>query len=109
MTMSEKIEKNENRLENRLETDPKNHSRITRPVMTNYERANVIGMRLEQVQRGATPYVDVSDMDNPTVRDVVMRELREGRIPFKIIRKRPDGQKEHWPIADLAFASSHIS
>ena len=80
--------------------------RITRPVMTNYERANVIGMRLEQLQRGATPFVDVSDMENPTVRDVAMRELREGRIPFKIIRKRPDGQKEHWPIADLAFTSS---
>lgn len=57
--------------------------------LNKYERAKVVGMRLDQIARGAPPAVHVEP--GMGVRDIVMRELREGKIPFTIERRLPDG------------------
>ena len=60
--------------------------------MNKYEKTKIIGMRLEQITRGAVPMVQVTpDM---TVRDIVMKEYEEHKIPFMLERTLPNGKKE---------------
>jgi DNA-directed RNA polymerase subunit K/omega len=57
--------------------------------LTRYEKASVIGMRMEQLQRGANPMVDVSGMES--VREIALAELAQGRLPFVVTRRLPNG------------------
>jgi DNA-directed RNA polymerase subunit K/omega len=66
--------------------------------LTKYERTHVIGVRAEQLARGAQAFVDMP----PAVRGasanavylaVAERELEEHKLPFKIVRKMPDGSE----------------
>lgn len=72
----------------------------SRDVLTKYERAKVIGMRMEQLARGAPPFVpDVPE--TATVRDIAMMELRAGRLPFVLQRTLPGGHTETRCLRDL--------
>jgi DNA-directed RNA polymerase I, II, and III subunit RPABC2 len=75
---------------------------ITRPHMTRYERAKVVGMRLEQLARGAPTLVNTENCKS--IRDVCMKEITEKKLPFVIVRTLPNGTKEHWRVADLVIA-----
>lgn len=73
---------------------------VTRNVLTRYEKTKIIGMRLEQIARGAKPYVNVpKEMTN--IRDIVLMELEQKKIPFMIARNLPNGTKEYWRIDDM--------
>lgn len=77
--------------------DPSKYT--TRNMMTKYEKAKIIGMRLEQLARGAPTLVEVKNCKS--IRDVVMKELDEKKLPFIIVRTLPSGKKEHWRVGDL--------
>jgi len=77
--------------------DPTKHT--TRPLMTRFERAKIVGMRLEQLARGAPTLVDTSKCQS--IREVVMKEIEEKKLPFIIVRSLPNGKKEYWRVADL--------
>lgn len=79
--------------------DPTKH--LTRNIMTKYEKAKIIGMRLEQLARGAPTLID--DKHCKSIRDVVFKELEEKKLPFVIIRQIPNGKKEYWRVADLVI------
>ncbi len=68
---------------------------------TKYERTKMIGMRLEQIARGATPLVDVEP--GMSIREIVMREVEEHKLPFKVVRTLPNGEKLVLRAADLQF------
>jgi DNA-directed RNA polymerase I, II, and III subunit RPABC2 len=68
-------------------------------MMSKYERTKIIGMRMEQLARGAPPTVDVTGMTD--IRAISLKELSEKSIPFKIVRTNPDGQKVIWDIKDM--------
>lgn len=68
---------------------------------TKYEMTKMIGMRLEQIARGAPPLIDVQP--GMTVRDIVMREVEERKMPFKIRRTLPNGDKITMHARDLDF------
>ena len=72
---------------------------ITRNVLTKFEKTKIIGIRLEQLARGALPTIDTSHMNN--IRDICMKELEERKIPFVIMRSLPNGKKEFWRISDM--------
>jgi len=77
---------------------------ITGPVMSKYERSVVLGMRIEQLARGAHPFVDVpADAPREQTRPeaVAERELFERKIPFLIKRTLPNGGAEYWRIEDM--------
>lgn len=74
---------------------------ITRNTMTKYEKTKVIGMRLEQLARGAPTLIDVDKHGCKSIRDVVMKELEEKKLPFVIVRNLPNGKQEHWRVCDL--------
>lgn len=73
----------------------------SRNVLTRYERAAIIGMRLEQLARGTTPYIDIKKHKPTTIHEIAELELSERKIPFLIARTLPNGVKEYWKLEDL--------
>jgi DNA-directed RNA polymerase I, II, and III subunit RPABC2 len=74
-------------------------------VMSKYERSAVMGMRIEQLARGAKPFVQLTPEEEArmTPEDVAERELFERRVPFVIKRTLPNGAHEYWRIEDMVI------
>jgi DNA-directed RNA polymerase I, II, and III subunit RPABC2 len=72
---------------------------VTRNMMTKYEKTKVVGMRLEQLARGAPTLIDTTNCKS--IRDVVLMELEEKKLPFVVVRELPNGKKEYWRVSDL--------
>ena len=72
----------------------------TRNFMTKYERVKIIGLRAEQLQRGAVPYVEF-DKKNFNPIDIAIKELDARKLPFMICRTLPNGEKEYWRLDDM--------
>ena len=74
----------------------------TKAVLSRYEKAKVIGMRIEQLARNAPPCIDVKQYSNlHSVTDIAYKELEERKLPFLIARTLPNGTKEYWKLEDL--------
>lgn len=71
----------------------------TVPRLFRYELAKILGLRQEQIARGAQPLVEIDG--KMSVRDVVLKELREKALPFMICRTLPNNIKEYWKLEDL--------
>jgi DNA-directed RNA polymerase subunit K/omega len=72
----------------------------TIPLVTKYEKAQVLGVRSNQLNQGATPFVDVE----PNIIDgylIALKEFEEKKIPFIISRPLPNGTCEYWKLSDL--------
>ena len=73
----------------------------TIPILTKYERARILGLRITQLNKGARPYINVTKnkiIDNHIIAE---QELNEKRLPFIIMRPIPNGGKEYWRLEDL--------
>jgi DNA-directed RNA polymerase subunit K/omega len=66
--------------------------------LTKYERIQVIGMRSEQIARGAQIMVQREDADTPY--EIAERELSSGVMPFVVVRRMPDGKAEYLRLSD---------
>lgn len=82
----------------------------TLPVMTRFERAKVLGLRTEQLARGAEPMIEgdwtsmlSSPMSSPSYSPsaIAMEELNAKKTPYIIVRSLPDGSKDMWKIKDM--------
>lgn len=73
----------------------------TKNILTKYERVKIIGLRSEQLQRGADPYVEVDKSKEFNPREIAMEELRQRKLPFMIKRPLPDGNFEYWRLDDM--------
>ena len=63
--------------------------------LTKYERTKIIGMRAEQLTRGAQPFVEaVIDGVRFDPCEVAERELLARKLPFYITRNHADGKQE---------------
>ena len=58
--------------------------------LTRYELTQAIGVRAEQLARGAPPLVEVDA--NATVYEIALKEYETKRLPFQIARTMPDGK-----------------
>lgn len=68
--------------------------------MTKYEHAKIIGVRAEQIARGAQQYVsDDGGRFDPI--GIASRELHAGVLPFTVVRKLPDSTEEQWRLNEL--------
>jgi DNA-directed RNA polymerase I, II, and III subunit RPABC2 len=73
--------------------------RITRPVLTKYEKVRVLGIRAKQISVGAKVYI--KGVGNKTPYEIAELELANGLIPFLIKRPLPDDTYEIWKISEL--------
>jgi DNA-directed RNA polymerase I, II, and III subunit RPABC2 len=72
----------------------------TIPILTKYEKAKIIGIRAQQINGGAEPFIPVDSnmIDGLTI---AHEELMKRKIPFIIRRPMPNGASEYWNINDL--------
>ena len=71
----------------------------TSPRLTKFEKTQLIGMRIEQIARGALPAVEVDPLSS--IRDIVLKELELKKIPLMVSRTLPNGVVENWAIEDF--------
>jgi len=76
-----------------------NISKKTYPILTKFERARIIGVRLQQLAYGAKPRIDVKNFR--TLSEIVQEELIQRKIPFIIKRPLPNGTFEYWKLEEF--------
>lgn len=74
---------------------------VTKNILSKYEKVKIVGLRSEQLQRGADPYVPVDTSKPFNPREVANEELRQRKIPFMIKRTLPNGVDEYWRLDDM--------
>lgn len=73
--------------------------RITKPILTKYERVRILSERRKQLVLGAKPMIKI---DKPiSEKDIASFELKSKVIPLIIVRTLPNGNIEHWKIDEL--------
>lgn len=77
-----------------------NQERVTKPVMTIYEKAKILGARAVQISRNAPIFVNLNSDDTDPL-TIAEKELRENKLPFIIRRYMPDGKYEEWLASEL--------
>ena len=82
-----------------LDTKLNSNFKRTKPFLTKYERARIIGCRAEQLANGFNASVDTTGMTD--VIKIAEKELNERKIPLIIQRQLPDGEEEYWKINEL--------
>jgi len=73
---------------------------VTYPFLTQFERTKIIGLRANQLSRGAVPFITVPKHITD-VRDIARLELEQKRLPYLIKRPLPNGTFEYWRLVDL--------
>ena len=81
----------------------KPENRITRPVLTKYERVRIYAERYNQLMNGAKPMIIPAK--SMTEKDIAQQELMHKVIPFIIIRTLPNGDIEHWKLSELEIVN----
>ena len=81
-----------------------NDTKISKPIMTIYEFDKIIALRTQQIASGAPLFVNDMTTDvksNMELRQIALKELTEGRLPFMVERKLPNNKKEYYRVRDL--------
>jgi DNA-directed RNA polymerase subunit K/omega len=81
-----------------------NSKKISKPIMTKYEFDKIIGLRTMQLVSDAIPFVNIENTDikrNMELRNVAIKELKEGKLPFIIERVHANNIKEYVRVCDL--------
>jgi DNA-directed RNA polymerase subunit K/omega len=76
-------------------------SKKTLPILTKYERARIIGLRAQQIARGAPLYID-RGLETEPIRLAEM-ELVEHKLPFIVRRRLPNDSFEDWKLSELTI------
>lgn len=74
---------------------------MSKNIMSRYEKAKIIGLRLQQLAAGAEPTIDIKNFKGMNIRDIALEELKQRKLPFMILRNLPLGVKEYWKLEDL--------
>ena len=73
--------------------------KVTLPILTKYEKARIIGVRMQQISDGAIPLIDVSGMNN--IQEIVEKELEERKTPLMVRRYLFNKVYEDWKMEDF--------
>ena len=76
------------------------NTHTTRPYITKFEKAKIIGVRAEQLAVGAKANIQVPEYLTD-VRKIAENEFYEKKIPFIIRRKLPGGDFEYFRLSDF--------
>jgi DNA-directed RNA polymerase I, II, and III subunit RPABC2 len=76
-----------------------NKPKKTLPFMTKYEYTRIIGVRIEQLSRGAKPNISTKGLH--TIREIAEEELKQRKTPFIIKRPLPNNTFEYWKIEEF--------
>ncbi len=78
----------------------RNEDRKTSGVMSKYEKARILSIRAEDINKGAQPLIDTTPEMDPL--DIAKREMTNKLdIPIMIERVLPEGKIERWSFKEL--------
>jgi len=77
-----------------------NNERVTKPFLTKFERAKIIGIRSEMIANGSVALITVPSHINNSY-DIAKMEFEQKKIPLMIKRHLPNGNIELWRLSDL--------
>lgn len=77
----------------------KNTKKKTVPFLNKFEKARLLGVRIQQLSAGAEPKINISGFTN--IIDIVEEELKQRKIPLIIRRKLPNGVFEDWKLDEF--------
>ena len=77
------------------------NERTSRPYLTKYEKAKLIGIRAKQISMGAKITIDTQGISD--VIDIAKKELFEKKTPLIVRRYMPNNMYEDWKISELIF------
>ncbi len=72
--------------------------------LTKYERTKVIGVRAEQLARGAQALVDLPEGVQFHPYEVAERELLSRKLPLVLQRTMPDGKTELFKLENMKIS-----
>ncbi len=75
----------------------------TIPILTKYERARIIGVRMQQLASGAKPCLDTRGMKS--IEEIALMELEKRVLPFIVKRPLPNGTCEYWKLEEFLSVS----
>ena len=76
-------------------------TKITRPILTKYEKTSILGHRAQQILNGSNILVDIKTLKVKNPLEIARKELKEGLIPFIVRRPLPNATYEDWKVSDL--------
>lgn len=79
-----------------------NDQRRSRPVITRFEIASIIGHRATAISNGAKVYCKIPKEIENDVYKIAKYELEMKETPMYILRKLGNGKYEKWKIKELA-------
>jgi len=77
----------------------KNTKKKTVPFLNKFEKARLLGVRIQQLSAGAEPKINISGFTN--IIDIVEEELKQRKIPLIIKRNLPNGTSEEWKLEEF--------
>ncbi len=77
----------------------KNIKKKTVPFLNKFERARLIGVRIQQLSSGAQPKICTKSFNS--IKDIVEEELIQRKIPLIIKRILPNGESEEWRLEEF--------
>lgn len=77
-----------------------NQKKQTKPFLTKFERAKIIGTRAEMIANGSVALVNVP-RGVTSAYEIAKLEFNERRIPLMIRRYLPNGVAEDWRLEDM--------
>jgi DNA-directed RNA polymerase I, II, and III subunit RPABC2 len=106
--IAENDDENENRCETRFDIVDSittyenyyNQKKETKPFLTKFERAKIIGIRAEMIANGSIALVTVP-RGVTSAYEIAKLEFNERRIPLMIRRYLPNGVVEDWRLEDM--------
>ncbi len=73
----------------------------TSPFLTKYERARLLGIRTQQLNRNAIPTVKVGKLRD--TKEIAKKELLDRTMPLKVRRYLPNNTYEDWSLEELIY------
>ena len=71
----------------------------TVPFLNKFEKARLLGVRIQQLSAGAQPKISTEGFE--TIKDIVDEELKQRKIPLIIKRNLPNGESEEWKLEEF--------
>lgn len=78
-------------------------NRISKNVLTKYERVRALGARAKQISMGAKPMI--KNTSGLSAKEIAKLELVNKVMPFIIERQLPNGRVERWNINELKIVN----
>jgi DNA-directed RNA polymerase I, II, and III subunit RPABC2 len=76
-----------------------NKPKKTIPFLTKFEKARIMGVRLQQLAYGAKPRISIEGLNS--IQEIVQQELIQRKIPFIIRRTLPNNSYEDWRMEEF--------